>query len=198
MIITRRVISCTDCIFNMILISCSFSLGFKIDDIFVNSHPMRVLILFCITCVSIITFTFCSFITTELSVRKPYETIDSLKSLVDSRIPVKVFEYIYSIYQNQSHFKLIDTIIENAFKEKGLIGFGNKSKEEKWMRGLSDRRHAVMIVEMPFKKLLTKLSAKMSPDFKLINLKEFCVTIDPVIAFRYNLSKSFKQHLNLK
>ena len=140
---------------------------------------------------------FCSFLISELSVRKAYESIDSLKSLVDSRIQVMVFKNIIQIFQNRS--VLLDTIIENAIKDKTFLELGQWSSiEEEWIRGVADGRHAIMIFEMPFKMSLMKFSSKMSINFKVIYLNEFCLRVDPAIAFRRNLSKSFKQLFNLK
>ena len=153
---------------------------------------MRVLTVFSLISVSLISFTFCSFLTSEMSLRQRSEPIDSLKSMSESKIEVIFWENMINQIKGLNIY--MDAIIEKSSTQKNVIKFQDKF-DDKWLRGLISGKYGIYLFEIMSKMTLSQLSLNIS---KMIFLDEFSQNSRPSLAFRRELNKDLKELLNYR
>ncbi len=135
----------------------------------------------------IISVDFSNELISRMSVRKSYELIDSLNSLIKSGVKVLTFgPHFLQIVRGRN--VLLNQIADRIISHNTFIGMSQFMQEDKWMRQLMNRECAFLSVETPFKMRLIQISSQMD-NIKIKTIDDSTITIKPVITLRRNLTE---------
>ena len=130
-----------------------------------------------------------------MSVRSSFEIIESLKVLADSKIKVVILNFLPPYLKGN---EVLTQILENAVKDETIINFQQFHAQEKWIKGLSEGTHSIVMFEIPFEKRLITFYEKSQQLPKVTHLEDFSWSIQSVIAFNRKLNKNMRRLLNLR